>query len=218
MSCRAPCVLHMKTYHIPFRESIAGRLVIVLTAVYVLITIVLTTLQVGAEFRIVKNAVLEELHNMGNAVSSGLAAALYSVDEEQVAAILSGLEASNSIMIVRVQRQFQPDITIGHLHSSQDAATAPSSMNDTDFQVTIPLKYAQLDGDTVKVGVLTLQSSAQIVFGKVRSGLFAILMTSAIKLLCVCLVIFLLGKRLVSRPLEEMTQAVTKVSMETPEC
>ena len=197
-----------------FRHSIAGRLVMVLLAVYVIITVVLTVLQMTAEFHGTKNSVLEELENMGRAVSNGLAAALYNVDDEQVNAILSGVVASSSILALRVQRQFLPDIT---LSSSQGFMETDenSFSRDKDFLFTVSLPYKQLDGSMVNVGRLTLLSSPDIVFGKMRTGIFSILWASAIKLLVVCLVILLISRWMVSRPIEELTRAVTRISMET---
>ncbi|MGE4298993.1 MAG: ATP-binding protein [Desulfovibrionaceae bacterium] len=199
----------------PFRKSIAGRLVLVLIAVYALITVVLTALQMGMEFYSTKRSVLAELENMGQAVSPGLAAAIYNVDDEQVGAILSGVAASASILSVRVERQYQPAITLGHMPSFQGLEADRTLSEDTGFSRTVTLPYRQLDGSTVNVGALTLQSSADIVFGKVRSGMFPILAASAVKLLCVCVVILLLSRRMVSRPLDELTSAVTKVSLDT---
>lgn len=198
-----------------FLRSIAGRLVLVLIAVYLLITVVLTALQVGAEYYITKRSVHDELKNMGMAVSNGLAAAIFNVDDEQVDSILSGMAASSSIQAVLVKRQFQPDIVISRSSSFATREGDSGPFRDSDFSFTIPLEYQTLEGGVVTVGSLTLLSSSEIVFGKLRNGIVSILASSAIKLLCVCLVILLLSNRMVSRPLRDLTRAVTQISMET---
>ena len=203
-----------ETVRRPFGTSIAGRLALVLIAVYTLITVTLTALIVYSEFHSAKKSVLAELGTMATAVSHGLAAAIFNVDDEQVNAILSGLAASASIRSLRVERQYQGEIAMqGRSATGEDLdGEAPE---DPEFAVTMELPYTQLDGSTVTVGFLTFQSSAHIVFGRVRTGLFSILAVSAIQLFCMCLVIIPLSVRMVSRPLGELTKAVSGVSLDT---
>ncbi len=194
-----------KALRTSFRHSIATRLTLAVLGGFLAITLVLTGLQMIGAYDNTRRDLMAELRTVAEAVRPGLATAIFSVDEEQVNAILSGVIAGASIHTVLVERQFQTPILLG-------AAPEPETH---ELSVAVPLDYRDFDGSLVTVGHLTIQSSPDIIFNRVTHLFFIILVNTAVQAAVFCAFVMWIMRRTVARPLNELTEATTRVSLES---
>ncbi len=200
------------------RRSVATRLLTLVFSVYVLITVALTGVHLYAEYESTQDMVTRELVSMGVSMSQGLATAVYNVDDEQIRSIVQGL-AANPIMVgARVQTEYQGAYMAGVLIPDEPAGpdhwTESHGERGGLFWHSRPVIYNEGD-DHYTIAHLTLLSSRSVVMDKVWRGFMFILVNAVIKTVALWVIFLWFSRRVLSRPLSQLTEAVSRVDLES---
>src|SRR5690606_4428628 len=92
---------------VPLHDSVATLLLRKVFVVYVIVTCILTGMQLFNAYLNSRDKVIRSIYSMEIIVRDGLAAAIYNVDEEQVHTIVRGMLESPVVVGVRVETEFQ---------------------------------------------------------------------------------------------------------------
>ncbi|WP_051445201.1 ATP-binding protein [Desulfocurvus vexinensis] len=205
---------------VPIRDSIATRLLTMVFAVYVVITIALTAVHMAAEYYNTRDTVLKDLKAMTQIFNQGLATAIYNVDDVQINSIVQGLMESPVVVGVRVGTEYQGTYSAGETFRDsppgEEAGPGGGPRGDF-FWHTEPILYSEEIGQKVPMGQVTLYSSRYVVLGKVWYGFMFILVNSVIKTIALWVIFLWVSRPLLSRPLGRLTAAAREIDMDNLE-
>ncbi len=212
-------------FFVPLHNSIATLLLRRVFLLYVIVTCLLTIVQLGSEYLSAREKVVKAISSMETVVGEGLATAIYNVDEEQVRTIVNGMLESPAVIGVRVETEFQG--TFEARDMVEPLPFTPPAFGETGvvlriegngekdnlFWHTIPVIYRERGGEPYTIGAMTLYSSRSIVLSEVWNDLFIILVNAFIKAAALWIIFLWFARSILSRPLEELTQATSLVSL-----
>jgi hypothetical protein len=167
---------------VSIRNSIAIRLLTLVFAVYVVITIALTAVHMAAEYYNTRETVRKDLKAMAQTFNQGLATAIYNVDDVQINSMVQGFMESPAVVGVRVSTEYQGVYSAGEtFRQSPPGEEAAEGSRGDFFWHTEPIIYSEEIGQKVPMGMVTIYSSRYVVLGKVWYGFMFILVNSVIK-------------------------------------
>ena len=206
-----------ETGRVSIRRSVATRLLTLVFSVYVVITVALTGVHLYAEYETTQGMVVRELASMGLTTSQGLATAVYNVDDLQIRSIVQGLAANPLVVGVRVQTEYQGAYVAGVLIPEEpvepDSWVEAQGERGGLFWHSRPVIYNQ-DDDHFVIAHLTLLSSRGVVLDKVWRGFMFIVVNAIIKTVALWVIFLWFSSRILSRPLSQLTEAVSRVDLE----
>ena len=207
---------------VPIRDSIATRLLVMVFSIYVLITVALTAVHMYAEYLNTRDSVVRRLTSMERTFSPGLATAIYNVDQEQVRSMLLGMVQDPAVEGVLVQTEFQGDFSAGDIRpgsANREFSEQGNPLVEPEIQgltVRMPIVYAE-ERDRFAIGMLTLRSSPSVVLSQLWFSMVFIAINSVIKAAALWIIFLWFSRRYLSRPLAELTEAVSGVNLDTLE-
>ncbi|GFM35740.1 ATP-binding protein [Desulfovibrio psychrotolerans] len=216
-------------FFVPLHDSVATLLLRKVFVVYVIVTCILTSLQLFNAYLNSRDKVIRSIYSMEIIVRDGLAAAIYNVDEEQVHTIVRGMLESPVVVGVRVETEFQGIFEVRNTETSLPLTT-PAFGRDGEllhveggggreglFWFTTPVIYTEYGGEPYTIGALTVFSSHGVVLSEVWQEFVIIFVNAVLKTAALWIIFLWFARRLLSKPLEELTQATTHVSLDTLE-
>jgi len=210
---------------VPLRRSIATKLLKTVFALYCILIVSVTLVHVFSQYLHKKAEVLEELVFVEQTVRDGLSRALWDINRNQAISIIEGLDRLPAVVGVRVQDSdggiFEQ---VGHVPDAggtavvHDPEGAPVILDASPllFEHTFPLTFDRGDR-AFPVGQVSLYSSNTVIFERIAFGVSALLVNALFQVIIFGLVFIALTRRLLTRPLTQLTQATQGVSMETLE-
>lgn len=194
--------------------SLAVRLLRVVFSIYLLITVLITGTQMYNEYSLEKDAIVANLEAYENIFGSGIATALWNLDEDQLTATLRGVTHLNDIAGVRLLEPNGKVIFEGgklyangaqHIRSEAGIPVQPDL-----FYHQFPITYSDRH-----IGDATLISSTSIVLAKVKHNFIAIIVNAAIKTVVLWLLFLWAFKRFLTTALDQFTQRMEATRFES---
>ncbi|MEF2145716.1 MAG: response regulator [Desulfovibrionaceae bacterium] len=207
--------------NVPFRDSISTRLMVMVFAVYLLTSVILTGVHMYAEYLNSKEEVLRRLESMERTFGPGLATAIYNVDQEQIRIMLQGLVLDPAVEGVLVQTEFQGDFVAGvppkpRTDRFTERGSYPDEAQVQGLTVQLPIIYAE-ERDRFAIAMLTLRSSTSVVLGKLHSSMLFIGINALVKALALWLIFVWFSRRYLKHPLAALTRVAASASMDNLE-
>ncbi|MDM8556600.1 ATP-binding protein [Desulfococcaceae bacterium HSG7] len=218
----------MKQSQIITKDSIAAKLFRIIFGIYITIAILVTCIQLGIEYYHVKNDVIEEVKSLQISFSSSLNEALWKFDEDQLNSLLKGIWENQVIIGVRIENhQKAGDIkTLGwvidfngdyHIINKENKEF-PKIMEGVFFfeliEYEFPLKYVDKYKKEHDIGKGIFYSSNQLVIHRIKYGFILIVINSVVKTIALWVIFLLVVRRLLIRPLADLTQNVARIDPE----
>ncbi|NQZ60511.1 MAG: hypothetical protein HRT88_23945, partial [Lentisphaeraceae bacterium] len=175
---------------------IAKKLLKTVFAIYFCLTIVVTSLQMYAEYHQTQKAVQEELKTIKDTFHGSLANAIWDMKESQVKEIGDGMLALPFIKGVVIN------------YDDKDGLYRQGEQKASKLSYTFPINYSYKD-ETQVVGQVTVFSDESVVFERVRFGFIIILINASIKSLVLWFLFLWAFRRFLEQPLEKI---VTHIS------
>lgn len=208
------------------KDSIPTRLFKIVFGVYIFVATTMTLFHMVFEYYYIKNSVRLELQNLQKTFEQGLSTALWRIDLEQLESTTSGIIEVPVIDGVRVA-DMQGDISV----------SSGRVLNEKGELLLIDTlgKVQTLEGDAIgfddlfwyeftlksfnnePIGTVTLYSSSRVVFGRVQLGFLFIIINSIIKSAALWFIFIQVSRRLLTRPLNDLTHATQKINFDTLE-
>ncbi len=167
---------------------------------YVAFAAVITAVHIGFEYRAVRQEMRETLHALAATFSPGAASALWEYQEALIKSMASGIGNHPAVVSVAISD------TEGKLGSTwQTSSGDPASPDLTVAQVLFHVQ----DEQKRNLGSLRIASSEAIVLVHVRDRLLSVALVSAVQFLFLGLLLWLLVRTLIERPLAGFSAQVS---------
>ncbi len=214
--------------------SISRKLLAKVLSFYFVLTFIVTGVQIIAEYNATKGQINRDLLTLEKTFSGSLTRAVWELNTQQTQDIAEGLH--NIPMIKGILVSDENDQTIielgevgqGETYSAQRSTNpageegsairfkSSDSVANELFGHTFPLIF-QFSGRTTKVGTVTLLSSNQVVFNRIEVGLYFLIGNAMVKTAALVLLFSLAFQKLLTRPLNELTEQINQLDLDDPE-
>ncbi len=211
----------------PLIDSIAARLLRIIFGCYFVVTVVVTCIQLAAEYRHTEDRLLGEIEAMQQTFGPGITDAMWRFNTDGLRGILSGIGELPIVIGVKVEdargavvqavgvvegsdgRQLRAD-QAGHLKPFEPEKGLFSDI----FSRSFPIVYTDERGKQHSIGRWTVYSNQQVIISRVEYGFFLILINSVIKTLALWFIFFYVVQRWLGRPLTELTRFVAQLKID----
>ncbi|MFD2164676.1 sensor histidine kinase [Thalassotalea euphylliae] len=207
--------------------SISRKLLSRVLSLYFLLTLIVTGVQIFAEYFNAKSHINSELLTLEQTFSGSLTRAVWELNTQQAIDIANGLVAIPMIKGIKVTDENNQVITqLGEIGDdlSFDYQQASENSNTTNmnaisgrlFGHTFPLIF-EFSGRTTKVGTVTLLSSNEVIFDRIEVGLYFLIGNAMVKTAALVFLFSLAFNKLLTTPLNELTDQINQLDLEDPE-
>jgi signal transduction histidine kinase len=202
-------------------RSIATRLLRIIFGCYFIVTVVVTVVQLTAEYKHTRTRVEREIEAMQHTFGPGIADAMWRFNDDIMRGILSGMKELPIVVGIKVvDEQGKLVRAVGtvldeHGKRTQvlpDGRLVPPLREDGLLGQIIsrefPIAYAMENGSQQQIGKWTVYSNRRIVVSQVEYGFFLILVNSVIKTLALWFIFLLVVRHLLGKPLRQLSDYV----------
>ena len=189
-------------------RSLATRLLRVIFGCYFGVAVAVTAAQMVGEYRSAHRRLEADIQAMERTFGRGLAEAMWSFNTDVLHGILTGIAEMPAVVAVEVRDEHGAVVE----RVGTDAARQRSVTSlDQPFDRSFDLVYADESRRTHLVGRWTVRSNDGIAFDQVWDTFVVILINSALKTLTLWGIFFVVIRRMVGRPLDEIGAFVARL-------
>ncbi len=208
--------------------SISRKLLTRVLSFYFILTVSVTGIQIIAEYFNTKYHINSELLTLEKTISGSLTRAVWELNTQQAIDISEGLVAIPMIKGITVTDEANNIITqLGEVISpetlkidSEDNLTGEaqgvSSVSEGLFGHSFPLVF-EFSGRTTSVGRVTLLSSNAVIFSRIEVGIYFLIGNAIVKTAFLVFLFTLAFNKLLTSPLQELTEQIRQVDLDDPE-
>ena len=208
------------------RKFLAVRLLKVIFSLYLLVTVVVTVVQMVAEYADVKEQVAKDIIDLQNLFYPAFATALWNYDNRQMQAIISGMVEIDVVKGIKIIDTTQNELemgAIGLVESDKqgwemvNADGERQAVSNPLFQVDTYSNKIYFDSDSLghmEIGELRLYSDSAVVIEKIKYGVILILINSIIKTCALWFIFLYFIHRQVGKPLQAITKLLRLKSID----
>ncbi|WP_143869682.1 ATP-binding protein [Catenovulum sediminis] len=201
--------------------SISRKLLTKVLAIYILLTLIVTAVQVVSEYYTTKSHIEDELKTLQKTFSGSLTRAIWELNVQQSVTIAQGLLAMPTIEgIILRDENGQIISRLGDLIedneleiSYQQESIVIANNSSGLFGYIYPLIF-EFSGRPIQVGDVTLISSRDIIIQRIKIPLFLLFFKAIFITLSLFIIIYFTFQRLLSRPLYELTEQIENFDIE----
>jgi len=209
------------TTHLSIRNSIATTLLKVIFGLYLIVTIIITTIQMSSEFQHTEKIILNEIKELSKSFSPSIAAALWTYNTDGLNSILVGMQVNAIVVGVKVYDSSET-YSIGNVANTQEKSIAldhdsPTEKNHffKDFiSHKFPIIFSDTQGKEKVLGNAIIYSSNAVVFERVKYGFFLIILGAIIKTLILWFLFIYFIRRIIGKPLNKLTEQTNQINLE----
>lgn len=210
--------------------SVSRKLLTRVLSLYFILTLIVTCVQIAAEYYNAKSHINSELLTLEKTFSGSLTRAVWELNTQQAIDIAEGLVAIPMIKGIKVTDENNQIITeLGETKALNDANY--QSINDTLnpqqqidsniipgslFGHTFPLVF-EFSGRTTTVGSVTLLSSNEVIFNRIEVGIYFLIGNAMVKTAALVLLFSLAFNKLLTVPLSGLTEQLNHLDLDDPE-
>jgi diguanylate cyclase (GGDEF)-like protein len=212
------------------KKSIALRLLQAVFGCYLIVTVVVTCVQLYLEYNDIKKDLFSEIFNVARSFEGGLGAGLWAFDTEAVQAILAGMgkiDIIEGVKVVKLNERTEASIGIFADENTpineqyqvifrnkdiKKITIIKNAENITLYQYKHPI-LALKEGETLpeQVGYCYIYSSQDTVLGRVKNSFIIIFSNALIKTFALWFIFLFFSQKLVSKPLNVLTKATENI-------
>jgi hypothetical protein len=174
--------------------SIAGRLFRIIFGSYFIVTLLLTCIQLIAEYRETETRVTAEIKAMQQTFGSGIANAMWRYEDDALLGILRGIKELPIVVGVTIEDEKGNFVhSVGmvkdkdgvNLLADPDGHLSPVKKSEPlfgkSFSQQFPVIFADENGQQRPIGKWTVYSNQNVIIKQVQYGFFLILVNSVVK-------------------------------------
>ncbi len=215
--------MEARTEH--FEQRLATRLLRVIFGCYFLVTLVVTAVQLTAEYQHAANRLEREIDAMEGTFGPGITDALWRFNNEILRGILSGMNALPTVIGTRVDdAQGKLVVATGAIQDAQghkvlvgfDGTLTPASEGvfEKMFSRSFNVVHIDQNGEKRIIGKWTVYSSRAIILKQVEYGFMLILVNSVIKTLALWFIFIFVIDRALGKPLQQLSEFVGGINLD----
>ncbi|GAB2879674.1 hypothetical protein GCM10027277_56090 [Pseudoduganella ginsengisoli] len=211
----------------PLIDSIAARLLRIIFSCYFVVTVVVTAVQLGAEYSHTRSRVEKELQAMQQTFGPGIADAMWRYNDDILRGILSGMAEMPAVVGVKITdetgalvRAVGTVVDANGARKRADAQGHLATVTEGDgffeemFSRDFPVVFVDERGDTKHIGNWTVYSNQRVIVRQVEYGFLLILINSVIKTLALWFIFVLVVRRWLGRPLRQLSEFVGRINVD----
>jgi len=188
---------------IPIKNSITTQLFRLVFYFYLIVTIIVTFIQIYVDFQNTQKRIVKDMNIIGNTFMPGISKALWDLDTSQLELNLQGI----------VDLPFVTSATLINEESKEILSLGLRSNKDDEFKIKIPIIHNYRD-KKLEIGSLTLFSNNDVVIEEVKLGFFMIVISAIIKTTALWVLFLLIFHIKLRKPLLELTKATTQIQLD----
>ena len=208
--------------------SISRKLLTRVLSFYFILTVTVTGIQIVAEYFNTKRHINSELLTLQKTISGSLTRAVWELNTQQTIDIAEGLVAipmikgitvtdeSNNVISQLGDVLASDDITKNSAKSSTNEYKKISALSEGLFGHSFPLIF-EFSGRTTTVGTVTLLSSNSVIFSRIEIGIYFLIGNAIVKTAFLIFLFSLAFNKLLTTPLQELTEQIQQVDLDDPE-
>jgi signal transduction histidine kinase len=208
--------------------SISRKLLSRVLSVYFILTFIVTCGQIVAEYFNTKSHITNELLTLEKTFTGSLTRAVWELNTQQAVDIAEGLIAipmiqgisvtdENGQIIAQLGRQTEKsNNTYNAAENVANGHQLISSLKDGLFGHSFPLIF-EFSGRTTRVGTVELLSSNRVIFDRIEVGIYFLIGNAMIKTAFLVFLFMLAFNRLLTTPLQELTDQIKRFDIDDPE-
>jgi len=208
-------------------KSISRKLLTRVLSFYFILTVGVTGIQIIAEYFNTKNHINSELLTLEKTISGSLTRAVWELNTQQAIDISEGLVAIPMIKGITVTDEANNIITqLGKVISPEKLKISTKNLNEelkgissisgNLFGHSFPLIF-EFSGRTTSVGRVTLLSSNEVIFSRIKVGIYFLIGNAIVKTAFLVFLFSLAFNKLLTTPLNELTQQIRQIDLDDPE-
>lgn len=214
-----------------FRNSIGVKLLRVVFGCYLVITVIVTAVQLYFEYGNVEKDIVVELYNVGRSFEDGLSTALWSLDQNSMNSILAGvmkieavagvkvvniqggIEASNGVFVDDEAKRALEQVIQAKGIVAEEIFIRGGAEPDSFYEYVFPLSVAGFSGESPEtIGHVHLYAAENTVMSRFQNSLLLIVVNALIKTVALWLIFLYFSRKLLSSPLSDLSQASVSLS------
>jgi len=192
---------------VKFKHSISTRLLKIVLSIYFLLTFIVTSAHIFIEYNAAKKDIKTELEVTEHTFKHILTSALWNMNDSQLKVTAEGITKLPSVIGVEVLDAYNETI----LRVGVTPSKLETSNSDT-FWHEFPLLH-QRTNQTQHVGSVRLVSNNNIVFNRIKLGIFILIIGAIIKTVALVALITIVFNRLLTRPLGKLAHDADKIDL-----
>jgi len=206
------------------KKSIATQLFRGIFGLYLIVTLIVTAVQMYYEYEHVNNSVEDEVSRLPITYVASLGDAMWTYNERAIRSILIGM---NEVAVVtgviitdgaKVRAYGEVVDTDGSYALYDEEGVKSATQKQTYFEKLIshkfPITYLKNNGETVNLGEGVIYTNNKIVFERVKFGFFLTIINSIVKTTALFAIFLFFIQRVLSRPLLQLASQTSLVSMD----
>lgn len=211
----------------PKTTSIAGRLFRIIFGSYFIVTLLVTCIQLIAEYRDAETRVTAEIKAMQQTFGSGIANAMWRYEDDVLLGILRGIKELPIVVGVTIEDEkgkllhavgMVKDKNGVTLFADSDAHFSPAKESEPlfgkSFSQQFPIVFADENGQKRPIGKWTVYSNQSVIIKQVQYGFLLILVNSVVKTIALWFIFLFVVTRWLGTPLTQLTRFVQELKLE----
>lgn len=187
-------------------KSLSNQLLISILGIYALITLAVTVVHVVIEYTYTKENIKHELIRIAHIFEPALQTAIWNLNDEQLQSIAKGMNEMPLIYGITI---IDPNNNI--LYQKEQNKFTPTK--DSELIYTFPL-YQMLDGNKIFLANVTLYSSNQAIFERLKVGLAMLFLNAMIKSLALVILFYAAFRKYLETPLNALMYQISNLKTE----
>lgn len=200
-----------------FINSLSAKLFRYIFGAYFAVTLAVTAVQLAIEYSHVKRNILNDLKSLAQTFQPVLSESLWTFNDDSLKTTLFSMLKLESVIGVKIFNEKGELLkTVGVENKDSKEIQDKSFLSKDIYEFEAPLTFKDPDGNTQIIGKAVLISGSGVVINKLKYGFILIIINSLIKTTALWLIFVFFLKRIVSQPLDRLTQSVTSFDLEHP--
>lgn len=206
------------------KNSIATRLLKIIFGLYLIVTIIITALQMVTEYELTQNTVHDEIKTLPQTYGPSLGEALWTFNKSSLHNLLVGMKQIPTVTGVQIKHE--NEITaIGLIENDSDEYIEYDSnhkviqnVEKTKLKKNIPFQfpvsYKDNNGELIFLGTGIIYTSTDVILSRVIDGFILIIVGAILKTIAFWLIFIYVIRRILAKPLLELTLATSAIDLD----
>lgn len=187
-------------------KSLSNQLLFSILGIYALITFTVTLVHIVIEYRYTKENIKHELERIAHIFEPALQTAIWNLSDEQLSSIAQGMNEMPLVYSVKIA---DPN----HIPLYEQEKKGTSASDDEELSYTFPI-YQKHDGNQIFLAEVTLRSSDEAIFERVKVGFAMLLLNAMIKSLALMTLFYIAFRKHLEVPLDALMHQISNLKTE----
>lgn len=206
--------------------SISRKLLTRVLSVYFVLTFIVTSGQIVAEYYNAKSSIQDELLTIQKTFSGSLTRAVWELNTQQAIIIAEGLVAIPMIKGIRVtdesnqvitqEGEFGEVVELQFEQKNSDGTYMIDSSSLGFFGHNFPLIF-EFSGRTTKVGAVTILSNRDVIIDRIEIGIYFLIGNAILKTSFLVFLFTIAFTQLLTTPLNKLAEQIEQFDIDDPE-